>query len=79
MSRRKSKKEGCSKELNLSDFDRFEVAACIDKNLIEQLLGRPIEESKDKGQRQACRCIKSVDIGNYNTCRNGCIYCYACL
>ena len=32
---------------------------------------------KDPGQRRACGCLASKDVGRYGTCPHGCVYCYA--
>lgn len=32
---------------------------------------------KDKGQRELCQCMAAKDIGEYNTCKHLCEYCYA--
>ncbi len=34
-------------------------------------------DNSDKGQRLYCGCMRSKDIGEYNTCMHFCKYCYA--
>lgn len=51
--------------------------SCIDRERIEMIVGCKLEGKRDKNQRAECGCLESVDIGTYDTCRNGCKYCYA--
>lgn len=62
-----------------TDFggEGLEARGCIDAEDIGRLLDTKIEVRRDDTQRGACRCIKSVDIGAYDACEHGCLYCYA--
>jgi hypothetical protein len=66
----------CAEQIDLQQFG-IEHAHCIDPGLFERLLGCHLNIEKDKTQRPACGCATSIDIGMYNTCSNGCRYCYA--
>lgn len=66
----------CCEEIDLS-LAGIHHGACVDKTIIEQLCGRKLNISKAKSQRELCNCIESVDIGAYNCCAHGCVYCYA--
>ena len=52
-------------------------AKCIDAQRLERSGGYSLQIKKDPNQRPDCGCAASVDMGAYNTCKNGCLYCYA--
>lgn len=51
-------------------------AHCIDADRLSAVSGKPVL-AKEKGNRPQCRCSAARDIGEYDTCPHGCVYCYA--
>ncbi len=51
-------------------------ARCIDAERLSDVAQCPIA-MRESGNRPGCRCALSRDIGAYDTCPHGCVYCYA--
>jgi hypothetical protein len=66
----------CCEAMDLTAYG-IKPSACIDGELIRRITGKPLSLKPDRNQRPGCGCVASVDVGAYNTCGNGCVYCYA--
>ena len=62
-----------------ADYSRYGIHAsgCMTLDILGEANGIEFKKLKHKGMRQGCHCIESRDIGAYDTCLNGCKYCYA--
>ena len=61
------------------DFTRYGIqqSGCMTLDILGNANGITFRNLKHKGMRQGCHCIETRDIGAYDTCMNGCKYCYA--
>ncbi len=56
---------------------KIQKAHCVDGDIIGNLFGYEDNQFEKGATRKGCGCSKSTDIGAYDTCPHGCIYCYA--
>ncbi len=66
----------CALPLELDQYG-IKHGKCVDDSYIRKVFGHEVSHRKDPSQRKACGCVISKDIGMYDTCLFGCLYCYA--
>ena len=66
----------CAEAAELGDLG-IDHAACLDAAQLALVVGQELRVPPGTGQRPLCRCVRCVDVGAYNTCTQGCVYCYA--
>lgn len=61
------------------DYSKYGIhpSGCMTLDIMGNANGIEFRDLKHKGMRRGCHCIESRDIGAYDTCMNGCKYCYA--
>jgi len=60
------------------DYTNFGIhpSGCMTLDILGKANGIKFKNLKHKGNRKHCNCIETRDIGAYDTCPNGCKYCY---
>ncbi len=57
--------------------NNVDALGCLSKEVLEAAIGCKLTVPKKKAARAECSCLLGADIGAYNTCGHGCLYCYA--
>ena len=67
----------CCENADLAQYGA-DVSGCMTRAVLEKALGCRLNVPKSKkSPRAECDCLLGADIGMYNTCPHGCVYCYA--
>ena len=61
------------------DYTKYGIhsSGCMTLEILGHANGLAFKNLKHSGSREGCHCIETRDIGAYDTCLNGCKYCYA--
>lgn len=63
----------------IEDFKQFGIlqSSCMTSEILGNANNITFKKVRHSGNRQGCKCIENRNIGDYDTCPNGCKYCYA--
>jgi len=68
----------CAEDQLLETIPGLHKAHCVDADIIDRICSNGGSLDYDSSpSRIGCGCIESRDIGYYDSCPHGCIYCYA--
>lgn len=66
----------CLENEALSQFG-VDVQGCMTQSVLENALNIRLDIQKKTQARKGCDCLLGNDIGAYDSCPHGCVYCYA--
>lgn len=68
----------CTEDNLVKKIPELEKGRCVDYDLIKKICNEDEEYIyKISPSRKECGCYESKDIGYYDSCPHGCVYCYA--
>lgn len=66
----------CLENKILEDYG-LDTSGCLTQSVLEKSLNQRLNIPKQTQAREGCDCLLGNDIGSYNSCGHGCVYCYA--
>lgn len=54
-----------------------DAGGCMSREVVEKAIGQRLTVPNHPPARSGCSCLLGADIGAYDSCGHGCLYCYA--